>query len=69
MTQRDTPTAFFDVVYADGEPLGAAAERRFAAHKEAYGSLLACHGSSAENFHSILHNGLASHLNKARWLA
>jgi len=43
-------------------------EARFQALAKDHGTTFAFHGSSVENFHSIMHNGLLNIFNKARQL-
>ncbi|XP_062516957.1 protein mono-ADP-ribosyltransferase PARP16-like [Corticium candelabrum] len=50
------PDYVFKVDYLD--------DSRFSSQRETFGTFYAYHGSRLENFHSILHHGLISHLNK-----
>ncbi|EDO37628.1 predicted protein, partial [Nematostella vectensis] len=54
------PDYIFEIQYHENNALNA----RFLALSEECEVLYAYHGSRLENFHSILHNGLHSHLNK-----
>ena len=58
VTAVPDPSYIFEVVYGD------TAERKFQMLRNGRKLMLAYHGSRVENFHSILHNGLASHMNK-----
>lgn len=58
MTPVPDPSYIFEVVYAE------TSEHRFQYLRNNRKLLYAYHGSRVENFHSILHNGLASHMNK-----
>ena len=58
MTAVPDPSYIFEVVYGD------MSEQRFQTLRSGRRLMLAYHGSRVENFHSILHNGLASHMNK-----
>ncbi|ESO82417.1 hypothetical protein LOTGIDRAFT_198000 [Lottia gigantea] len=52
------PTHIFEIEYNE------ASEQKFQDKRQDRGVIFAYHGSRTENFHSILHNGLASHMNK-----
>ena len=52
------PSLIFDVINKERGP-----SNRFNELKRQYGSFYGYHGSSVENFFSILHTGLLSHLN------
>ncbi|KAK7115825.1 protein mono-ADP-ribosyltransferase PARP16-like [Littorina saxatilis] len=58
ITAAPGPSYIFKVMY------GETPERKFEALRKDRKILYAYHGSRVENFHSILHNGLASHMNK-----
>ena len=57
-TQSEKPQFIFELVYSDE------LERKFRSIADSHGVLLAYHGSSVENFHSIIHNGLLNLFNK-----
>ena len=52
------PQHILEVVYSDD------AAKKFEELESLHGKIHAYHGSRVENFHSILHNGLLSHMNK-----
>ena len=54
------PNYVFEVNYSE------AANTKFQDVRKGRELLYAYHGSRLENFHSILHHGLASHMNKVR---
>lgn len=54
------PKYIFELNYSDD------AESKFSAITGEHGILYAFHGSSVENFHSIVHNGLLNMFNKVR---
>ncbi|XP_076464990.1 protein mono-ADP-ribosyltransferase PARP16-like [Babylonia areolata] len=58
MTSVPDPSYIFEVQY------GETGEKKFQALREGRKLMYAYHGSRIENFHSILHNGLAGHMNK-----
>ncbi|XP_064607887.1 protein mono-ADP-ribosyltransferase PARP16-like [Liolophura sinensis] len=53
-----TPNYIFEINYSE------TAEKKFEDFRQGRQLLYAYHGSRVENFHSILHHGLASHMNK-----
>ena len=59
-TDSEQPQFIFELVYSNEQ------ETKFLSTADSYGVLLAYHGSSVENFHSILHNGLLNLFNKVR---
>ena len=59
-TDSEQPQFIFELVYSDEQ------ETKFRSTADSHGVLLAYHGSSVENFHSILHNGLLNLFNKVR---
>jgi poly[ADP-ribose] polymerase 16 len=54
------PDYVFEVRYNDQ------INAKFQELRQDYDLIYAFHGSRVENFHSILHNGLHSHMNKVR---
>ncbi|XP_019855808.1 PREDICTED: mono [ADP-ribose] polymerase PARP16-like [Amphimedon queenslandica] len=52
------PYCFFELQYSSER------EEKWQRTASEYGTFLAYHGSRMENFHSIAHNGLLSHMNK-----
>ncbi len=61
-TDSEQPQFIFELVYSDEQ------ETKFLRIAGSHGILLAYHGSSVENFHSILHNGLLNLFNKVHVL-
>ena len=59
-TNSEQPQFIFELVYSNEQ------ETKFLSTAKSHGVLLAYHGSSVENFHSILHNGLLNLFNKVR---
>ena len=57
-TQSEKPQFIFELIYSDEQ------ETKFQSIAGSHGVLLAYHGSSVENFHSIIHNGLLNLFNK-----
>ena len=57
-TQSEMPQFIFELVYSNE------LETKFQSIADSHGVLLAYHGSSVENFHSIIHNGLLNLFNK-----
>lgn len=53
-----TPQHILEVVYSED------AAKKFEQLESVHGKIHAYHGTRVENFHSILHNGLLSHMNK-----
>ena len=60
--QSVKPQCFFELVYSQEK------EEKWQRVVKEYGTFLAYHGSRMENFHSIIHNGLLSHMNKVTTL-
>ena len=61
-TDSEHPQFIFELDYSDEQ------ETKFLSIAGSHGVLLAYHGSSVENFHSILHNGLLNLFNKVHVL-
>ena len=57
-TQSKKPQFIFELVYNDEQ------ETKFQSIAGSHGIMLTYHGSSVENFHSIVHNGLLNLFNK-----
>ena len=57
-THSEKPQFIFELEYNDEQ------ETKFQSIAHSHGVLFAYHGSSVENFHSILHNGLLNLFNK-----
>ena len=57
-TKCPTPKYILELVYNE------MSEEQFQRRAKEHGTFLAYHGSRVENFHSIVHNGLLSHMNK-----
>ena len=57
-TQCPTPKYILELEYNE------TSEEQFQYRAKEHGMFLAYHGSRVENFHSIVHNGLLSHVNK-----
>lgn len=57
------PQHIIEVIYSDD------AEKKFEQLQSLHGKIYAYHGTRVENFHSILHNGLLSHMNKVKYLS
>ena len=60
-TRSEKPQFIFELVYSNEQ------EAKFQSIAGSHGVFLAYHGSSVENFHSILHNGLLNLFNKVWW--
>lgn len=58
MTSVPDPSYIFEMQYGD------TGEKKFQTLQDGRPLMYAYHGSRVENFHSILHNGLAGHMNK-----
>ena len=58
MTKLEKPQYIFELEYNDEQ------EAKFQSSVGSHGIMLAYHGSSVENFHSIIHNGLLNLFNK-----
>ncbi|XP_060064065.1 protein mono-ADP-ribosyltransferase PARP16-like [Ylistrum balloti] len=56
--QTTDPDFVFEVIPSEAD------EAKFEENRRQRKTMFAYHGSRLENFHSILHNGLASHMNK-----
>ena len=52
------PHHILEVIYSED------AAKKFEQLESLHGKIHAYHGTRVENFHSILHNGLLSHMNK-----